>query len=178
MPSLALIFAACMILFTGCGEDSEDSNESRIEFPDFKYETPDGKKYSNKDIQRGSVVVGFLVSWCVPCAGELLALQEIHDEFGKHHLSVFVFTYEEISKFDKIVDSLGIDIPIIRADSSLFSAMKIDAIPTRIFFHNSSEIRRMIGTPNFEEEDFRREIAETIGIKIEDSASSEDKSKK
>ena len=156
--------AACAILISGCGKQQNKNAESKNELPDFKYTALDGKEYSQKDIEKGPAIAGFLVSWCAPCAGELLALQEIQDEFGKNRLPVLVFSYEDVSKFSHLVDSLKIDIPILQADSSLFTAMHIDAIPTRILLYDGSEIRRMVGAPSFEETAFQDEIRDKLGI--------------
>ena len=133
-------------------------------FPNFKGTTKEGVELSQKDISKGPAVAGILVSWCLTCGYELVALQEIKDEFAAYKVPVIVFTYEDPAKFDKLIDSLDIDLPIIRADSTLFAAMFIDAIPTRILLENSCEAMRITGAPSFKDEDFRARLRKMLGI--------------
>ncbi|RKZ27975.1 hypothetical protein DRQ36_11085 [bacterium] len=159
------IFVLFVLIFAGCGSRTHRENNDNVRaFPDFKNETIDGKKYSRKEISRGPAVVSFLVSWCLTCGYELVALEEIREEFESKELPVIIFTYEDPGKFDAIKDSLKINIPVIHADSSMFAALEIDAIPTRILLLDGFEVKRIVGAPNHEENAFRATIREKLGL--------------
>ncbi|GEM_PF-1454092 len=162
----ATVFSV-LILLSACGGKSsktESETGERI-FPDFKFSASDGNVYTEKDLEKGVTIAGFMVSWCVPCAGELKILNEYKTEYSAKKLQVLVFTYEDYSKYDSLMNSLGLDIPVLKADSTLLAALKIDVIPTRILLNNGREIKRVVGAPSFEEDAFRKVLADLLGAK-------------
>ncbi len=159
-----LLFA--ILVINGCGSRCNDETllQNGHEFPEFSAVASDGKKYTEKDISKGPAVAGFLVSWCVTCGIELVSLQEIREEFSAKKLPVIAFTYEDPSKFEKLLDSLEVEIPIIQADSTMFSALEIDAIPTRLLLIDGRERMRIVGAPSFDESAFRSAIRKELGL--------------
>ncbi|HHS50657.1 MAG TPA: TlpA family protein disulfide reductase [candidate division Zixibacteria bacterium] len=164
--AFAVLIAFMMALFGACGKksDGEASSAGDRSFPDFNATASDGKTYSAKDLSKGVTVAGFTVSWCAPCASELEALQEIQSEFA-NELSVFVFTYEDPSKFDSLSSALRLEFPILQADSALFKKLSIEAIPSRLLLQDAREVLRISGAPSFEEEEFRERIRQILGIR-------------
>ena len=171
---LSLTLAAVL---SGCGSscDERETAERGPIFPDFESKAYGGKGFTEKYISKGPAVVGFLASWCVPCGPELLALQELHEEYSKNGLKVIVFTYENPSKFEKLIDSLKIDMPVVRSDSAMFAKLKIDAIPTRILLLDRHEIYRIVGAPNHKEGVFRNKVRQLYGLPPEDTLLSNSK---
>ncbi|MCK5832076.1 redoxin domain-containing protein [bacterium] len=168
MRKYLYFFGAIFItLFCACGNKSHGNNEINSEriFPEFRFSASDGNTYTQKDLEKGVSVSGFMVSWCLPCAGELERLQNIKNKYTSRQLQVFVFTYEDFDKYDSLTKTLNLDLPIIKADSSFFALMNIDAIPTRILSNDGREITRIIGAPSFEEEAFQADLKKNLGIK-------------
>jgi len=164
---ISLLFYGC-----NCRRETHEPIDGKKRFPAFSGPANDGRDYNLKDIDSGVAVLGFLTSWCVPCYDELLSLQEIYEQFSSPGIEVVVFTYEDPSKFSALIDSLGVKIPIVHADSTLFDAAAIEAIPTRILLKDGYEELRMIGAPNYKEKDFRNAVRQALGLpetKSEDS---------
>lgn len=168
--TLLLIILASLIAIS-CGEDKTESHIEATgrEIPEFTAYDTAGSEFTQKDISEGPAVVSFLVSWCLTCGYELVALHEIQQEFEQYNIPVVVFSFEDPSKFDSLMDSLEIDLNIVQADSALFADMRIDAIPTRILLSDGREAMRITGAPSFEDEDFRLMLRKAVGIPIEQS---------
>ena len=163
---LILFLLAAVLVISGCGSHCNDkalAQDGHV-FPKFSAVASDGKKYTEKDISKGPAVVGFLVSWCVTCGMELVSLQEIREEFLTKNLPVIAFTYEDPLKFEKLLDSLEVEIPIIKADSTMFNTLEIDAIPTRFLLIDGCEIMRITGAPSFDEGTFRSAIRKELKL--------------
>ncbi len=149
----------------GCAKKPDDLPGRR--FPDFKKTASDGVEYSAKELSDGAAVASFLVSWCLTCGHELVALQEIKDELGDDAPQIIIFTFEDPANLRELMDSLEVDLPVIRADSSVFANLQIDAIPTRILLENRHEVLRITGAPNFEEAKFRSMLRKNLGLPAE-----------
>ncbi len=163
---LTIIIILASLVALSCGNDRV---ESKIEaegprIPEFTAYDSSGGEFTQKDISEGPAVMSFLVSWCLTCGYELVALYEIQREFDEYNIPVVVFSFEEPSEFDNLVDSLEIDLHIVHADSALFANMHIDAIPTRILLSDGREAMRITGAPSFEDDDFRKMLRKAVGL--------------
>ncbi|HDR91316.1 MAG TPA: redoxin domain-containing protein [candidate division Zixibacteria bacterium] len=155
------------LLLLSCG--GEKKVESKIEaegprIPNFTAIDANGQKFTQDDISDGPAVACFLVSWCLTCGYELVALQEIRDEFAEYNFPIVVFSFEEPAEFKELMDSLMVDLPIVKADSALFAGLRIDAIPTRILLSDGREAMRITGAPSFEDEAFRKMLRKAVGL--------------
>jgi len=169
---IALTLAIFLLFVLSCGVEKPENKPVGKEFPRFEGKALSGEEYSSKQFSKGPAVVCFLVSWCLTCGYELVALQEIGDEFAEQKVPIIVFTYEDPAHFSELMDSLEVNLPVIKADSALFAQMFIDAIPTRILLENGHEAMRITGAPSFEDEDFRIRLRKILGLPeggIEDS---------
>jgi len=154
---LAILLADC----SGRSKKNMELTGPRI--PPFVGKKADGKLLSENSISRKIAVLGFLSSWCKPCVNEIIALDSLRKKYDDDKIEFMIFTYEDPSKLKKITDSLKTEIPIIHADSSFFSELNIDAIPTRILAKNGYEILRVVGSPIEHEDSFLRVLSETVG---------------
>lgn len=169
-----LILAAAVVLCLSCGDKGDISEEetSDILFPSFKAVDQNGQELSHKDIANGVSVVSFVTSWCVTCPGELLKLEDIRRAYGKHKISVIAMTYEKPENFKELIDSLHLEIPIVKIDTTVFKELQIDAIPTRILLNDLEIKMKLVGSPHYREDRFRENINEILGISPEDGKDS------
>lgn len=152
-----------------CGGGNKGSVESKIDaegpqIPNFTALDSAGKEFTQREISNGPAVACFLVSWCLTCGYELVALQEIRDEMANYKIPIVVFSFEDPAEFKPLMDSLRVNLPIVKADSALFAGLRIDAIPTRILFSNGREAMRITGAPSFDDEKFRAMLRKAVGL--------------
>jgi len=162
-----LIITIAVILSLSCGGEQKVDTKIEAEgpkIPDFSAVDAQGQEFTQDDISDGPAVACFLVSWCLTCGYELVALQEIRDEFAEYNFPIVVFSFEEPSEFKVLMDSLMVDLPIVKADSALFAGLRIDAIPTRILLSDGREAMRITGAPSFEDEAFRKMLRKAVGL--------------
>ncbi len=158
-----------VVLTLSCGGGKTGAVESKIEaegpkIPDFSAFDSAGKEFTQREISNGPAVACFLVSWCLTCGYELVALQEISDEMANYKIPIVIFSFEDPAEFKPLLDSLSVNLPIVKADSALFAGLRIDAIPTRILFSNGREAMRITGAPSFNDEKFRMMLRKAVGL--------------
>lgn len=91
----------------------------------FKLKGVDGKFYDSSEMRGQVLLVSFGASWCAPCSAELVALEELKQEFKEQpvkFLWISVESQDEISdgKLRSFARSKGVSFPVLRDSSTFF----------------------------------------------------------
>ena len=107
-----------------------------INFPDFIAETPNGEKFTNKDLMGTYTYIDFWATWCIPCIKEIPHLQKLEIEYhGKNirFLSISTDREADKEKWEKMLIDKGMTGLQVRIEDSSYKAlskkMMISAIP-------------------------------------------------
>ena len=163
---IAPMFLAVVVLLQGCGGSSERNENTagakRTALPKFKYIAQNGREFTQKDFQKGVGVISFVASWCRPCDTELVQLDSLARKFPK--ILALAVTYEPPEFYREIFDSLGLNIPLVKADSSFFAVLGVSQLPTRVLVRNGNVVYRLIGAPTPQDSIFIAKLSDALGI--------------
>lgn len=112
----------------------------------FKLKGIDGKTYDLAQLRGKVVMVSFGATWCVPCAWELTAIEELKEEFKNkpvEFLWVSIETEKEASNalLKHYAKTRGLTIPVLRdADRTTFAQFSDRVrIPLVVFFNSKGK---------------------------------------
>ncbi len=150
------------------------TNTLANELPDLKnlvvHKTP--KTYDNViflddadkeiDIQNLNtqlIILNFWATWCEPCKEELPSLNrlQVNKEIKNIKIYPINISRESLNKVSSFFAELGIDNlePYFDNPSTLAKTFSLRGIPTTIFFnYKGEEFARIIGSINFDDENF------------------------
>ena len=122
----------------------KDINQKNVNLADFK-----GKL----------VILNFWATWCVPCKEEMPSLDDLQSNDNLSNLKIFPINIdqEDISKSEFFFKELNIKNLNIYIDAPITLAKKFSlrGIPTTILFNKKGEeFARIIGSIDFEDEEF------------------------
>ena len=122
----------------------KDKNQKNVELANYK-----GKL----------VLLNFWATWCAPCKEEMPSLDSLQSENRLNNLKIFPINIgqEDLSKSEIFFKDLNIQNLDIYYDSTITLAKKftLRGVPTTIIFNKEGyEFARIIGSINFNDEDF------------------------
>ena len=122
----------------------KDKNQKNIDLSDYK-----GKL----------LILNFWATWCAPCREEMPSLDSLLSDDRLDNLMIFPINIgqEDLSKSELFFEELNIQNLDIYFDSTITLAKKfaLRGVPTTILFNKEGkEFARILGSINFNEEDF------------------------
>ena len=122
----------------------KDKNQKNVDLADYK-----GKL----------LILNFWATWCAPCREEMPSLDSLLSDDRLNNLMIFPINIgqEDLSKSKLFFEELNIQNLDIYFDSTITLAKKfaLRGVPTTILFNKEGkEFARILGSINFNEEDF------------------------
>ena len=122
----------------------KDKNQKNVDLADYK-----GKL----------LILNFWATWCAPCREEMPSLDSLLSDDRLNNLMIFPINIgqEDLSKSELFFEELNIQNLDIYFDSTITLAKKfaLRGVPTTILFNKEGkEFARILGSINFNEEDF------------------------
>lgn len=140
------IFLVCFVAPSGARAQQQAMPPQPSEVS-FKLKGVDGKTYDLASMRGQVLLVSFGASWCQPCAAELIALEQLRQEFREQpvrFLWISIESEDEISdgKLRSFAKSKGVGFPVLRDESgfvySQFSSRR--RIPLVIFVNQEGKL--------------------------------------
>ena len=105
------------------------------------------------------IILNFWATWCEPCKEEMPSLNRLQANKKIKNLKIYPINIgkENLNKVNNYFDELGIDNlePYFDNPSTLAKTFSLRGVPTTIFLNsNGEEFARIIGSINFDDENF------------------------
>jgi len=97
-PSVRIIFTLAFMLFALCAQAQEKVAAPAAEGEGFRLKGLDGKFYDTTEMRGDVLVVSFGATWCVPCAWELVAVEELKEEYAGKPVRFLWVSVEETKR--------------------------------------------------------------------------------
>lgn len=116
--------------------------------PDFKMQTPDGKKFQFAKFAKGkTVVLDFWASWCPDCrkdAPEVVRMYETYKQYGIEFLGVSMDT--DVEAWKKAIEKFGIAYPQVSElkkfkDTDIAKAYGVKWIPSMVVVGPDGQVK-------------------------------------
>ena len=93
---LSIVFSAALfgVLLSGAQPSVSGQNGADSKQPLVRLEGIDHKFYDIGEMRGSAVLISFGATWCVPCSGELFALEELKHEYQGKPVKFFWVTIE------------------------------------------------------------------------------------
>ena len=123
-------------------------------FKDANQQDIDLRNYKGK-----MTLLNFWATWCAPCKEEMPSLDNLQEKIGLKNLKIFPIniSQESLSRTESFFKELNIKNLAIYFDAPITLAKKFSlrGVPTSIIFDkHGKEIARIIGSINFNDEEF------------------------
>ena len=170
MKSLSFLFALVLTAGPVLSEDKAS---------DFNLRTPEGKRlHLKKLLKEGPVLLDFWATWCKPCVKAMPKLQEVHDLYKEHGLTVVGINEDGPrgqSKVKPFLRARKITFPIgLDLDSSVAKRNRVTAYPTTLLVDQDGNIVfRQAGFVSGQEGPMIEAIESLLDVELWDKADSE-----
>ncbi len=128
----------------GNGENKSrtESEEERVQMPDFEMTLLDGETVSFEDYRGKKVLMNFWATWCGPCVGEMPALQRLAEEYPDELAVLAVNCGETQDTVEKFNESNEYTFPIILDTDGAIQAMfgGLTSIPVTVIIDEEGYI--------------------------------------
>ena len=134
-------------------------NEKLIEYDELTFLDIDKNNINLKNYKGNLILLNFWATWCAPCKEEMPSLNNLQKKKNLDNLKIFPINIgqDNSEKSLKFLENLNIKNLDIYFDAPVTLAKKLQlrGIPTSILINkNGFEFARIIGSIDFESEDF------------------------
>ena len=134
-------------------------NKELKKYENLSFLDAKNKQINLKDYRGNLIILNFWATWCAPCKEEMPSLDSLQTNENLKNLIIFPINIgkENFDKSAKFFKELEIENLDIYFDPPITLAKKfgIRGVPTTIFFNKDGlEFARVIGSINFEDEEF------------------------
>ncbi|HYO79028.1 MAG TPA: redoxin family protein [Thermoanaerobaculia bacterium] len=114
--------------------------------PAFTLKTFDGKPVSLDDFRGKVVLLDFWGTFCIPCVKALPELQALHAKYASRGFAVVGVTVDErATMVQKATSRAKVTYPIVQATPAVWSAYKVNALPSLVLVGRDGKIVRRYG---------------------------------
>ena len=134
-------------------------NKKLVKYDNITFINEENKQINLKDYQGKLIILNFWATWCAPCKEEMPSLDSLKKNKNLNNLEIFPINVgqENIQKILKFFKDLKIKNLDLYFDPpvTLAKKFKLRGIPTTIIFNKKGEeLARIIGSIDFEDENF------------------------
>lgn len=136
-----------IVTWTGAAS-SEIGTRPGMLAPDFLLEKPEGGTLRLSDLRGSPVVVNFWATWCIYCAAEMPAIQEVADRYAGLLQVVGVNAGEASTDIVAFSEITGVRFPLLLdRDTEVTEAYGVAQMPTTIFIDRDGFVRSVVSGP-------------------------------
>tara|TARA_E500000178_G_scaffold214404_1_gene211786 strand:- start:738 stop:1247 length:510 start_codon:yes stop_codon:yes gene_type:complete len=134
-------------------------NKKLVKYDNITFINEENKQINLKDYQGKLIILNFWATWCAPCKEEMPSLDSLKKNKNLNNLEIFPINVgqENLQKTLKFFKDLKIKNLDLYFDPpvTLAKKFKLRGIPTTIIFNKKGEeLARIIGSIDFEDENF------------------------
>jgi len=142
LKKIILFVFACNILAFSFAQE-----KSKATLPSVDIKTLDGKVFNTKDIQNDGkpVLVSLWATWCKPCVAELMAINDVYDEWQEETgVALYAISIDDTKTSAKVapfVNGKGWDFIVLQdINWDLKRAMNVVDVPFLCLLNGNGEI--------------------------------------
>ncbi len=134
-------------------------NKELKKYENLSFLDAKNKQINLKDYRGNLIILNFWATWCAPCKEEMPSLDSLQTNENLKNLIIFPInigkeSFDKSAKFFKELEIENLDI-YFDPPVTLAKKFGLRGIPTTIFFNKDGlEFARVIGSINFEDEEF------------------------
>jgi thiol-disulfide isomerase/thioredoxin len=114
--------------------------------PAWTLKTFDGKPVSLEQFRGKVVLLDFWGTFCIPCVKALPELQALHTKYGARGFAVVGVTVDDRpAMVEKATKRARVTYPIVQATPAVWSAYKVNALPSLVLVGRDGKIVRRFG---------------------------------
>ena len=134
--SVRTIFTLAFVLLALCGARAQEKAAPDAEGGGFRLKGLDGKFYDTSEMKGDVLVVSFGATWCVPCAWESAAVEELKEEYAGKPVRFLWVSVEETKRVSNnilrhYVKERRMTVPVLR-DPGGVALAQYDRLSTRV----------------------------------------------
>jgi len=136
-----LLILTGLLLLSGCSEDSQTEPAEKEIAADFVLKLFDGSDFRLSDHRGKPVFINFWASWCVPCAEEMPAIEQVYKEYSKKDVIFIGIAIEDTeTKARLFADRFGVSFPIGLDPGEIHKSYPLYGVPTTVFVDKQGKI--------------------------------------
>lgn len=128
--------------------DHPPSPQEGFSAPDFTLTTLSGKTLTLSDLRGQVVLLNFWASWCLPCKGEMPALQHAYSDYhdlGLEIVAVNATDQDSEQNARAFVEEYQLSFPIpMDVDGSVSQKYTLRGLPTTFFIDRQGQIQKVV----------------------------------
>lgn len=137
------LFAGCLILVQGCGEDPAAAGRATKEIAsDFELVLFDGGRFRLSEHKGKAVVINFFASWCVSCGEETPVIEKTARALSQQGVVFLAIAVDDTeTKAKAFLKKTGLNIPAgLDRSGRIKDAYGIYGMPTTYFIDKAGRV--------------------------------------
>jgi thiol-disulfide isomerase/thioredoxin len=126
-----LLLLTGLVLLSGCSEDYPAEPAEKEIAADFVLKLFDGSDFRLSDHRGKPVFINFWASWCIPCAEEMPAIEQVYKEYAIDDTE---------TKAKKFADRFKLSFPIGLDPGEIHKSYPLYGVPTTVFIDRQGKI--------------------------------------
>jgi thiol-disulfide isomerase/thioredoxin len=148
-PFVRIIFTLALMLAAVCAQAQQrDAGLPAATGDGFRLKGLDGKFYDSSEMKGDVLVVSFGATWCVPCAWELVAVEELKEEYAGKPVRFLWVSIEETKRVTNnilryYVKDRRLTVPVLRDPGGVALAQydrTSQRVPVVVFFDREGRV--------------------------------------
>ena len=136
-----LLFLTGLLLLSGCSEDYPAEPAEKEIAADFVLKLFDGSDFRLSDHRGKPVFINFWASWCIPCAEEMPAIEQVYKEYSKKGVIFIGIAIDDTeTKAKKFIDRFKLSFPIGLDPGEIHKSYPLYGVPTTLFVDKQGKI--------------------------------------
>lgn len=136
-----LLLLTGLLLLSGCSEDYPAEPAEKEIAADFVLKLFDGSDFRLSDHRGKPVFINFWASWCIPCAEEMPAIEQVYKEYSKKGVIFIGIAIDDTeTKAKKFADRFKLSFPIGLDPGEIHKSYPLYGVPTTVFIDKQGKI--------------------------------------
>ena len=136
-----LLLLLGLLLLSGCSEEHQTKPAEKEVAADFVLKLFDSSDFHLSDHKGKPVFINFWASWCIPCAEEAPAIEQVYKEYSKKGVVfVGIAISDTETKAKEFVDRFKLSFPIGLDPGEIHKSYPLYGVPTTVFIDKQGRI--------------------------------------
>jgi cytochrome c biogenesis protein CcmG/thiol:disulfide interchange protein DsbE len=136
-----LLLLIGLLVLSGCSDDHQSEPAEKEVAADFVLKLFDGRDFRLSEHRGKPVFINFWASWCIPCAEESPAIEQVYQEYSKKGVVFIGIAINDTeTKAREFVDKFKLSFPIGLDPGDIHKSYPLYGVPTTVFIDKQGRI--------------------------------------